>query len=143
MSENAAIAAQMQEVFRAKMDEEIKALGDAFGSNTARAQSIATSKVLEFMVKTYPEAFFAAHQISLWDVMSLFDKLLWYLTFGIVGGKEEREKMAEKVFVRWVNRGEMPPFWAVPYPKEKTIVELRIGLDKKSKNTCGRNLCQE
>lgn len=143
MSENAAIAAQMQEEFRAKMDEEIKALGEAFGHKAARVQSMATSKSLEYMRKTYPEAFFGTNELSLWDVMSWRDKLLWYLAFGIVGGDEEREKTAEKIFVRWVRQGRMPPFWAVPYPKERTIVELRIGLDKKSKNTCGRNLCQE
>lgn len=142
MSENAEVAARMQEEFRSKMDEELKALGDAFGQNTARAQSIATAKVLEYMCKTHPEAFFAAHQISLWDVMSLWDKLLWYLTFGM-GSEEERKRTAEKVFVRWVNRGDMPPFWAVPFPKEKTIVELRIGLDKKSVNTDRSNLCRE
>lgn len=143
MSENAAIAAQMQEEFRTKMDEEIKALGEAFGYKAARVRSMATDKSLEFMRKTYPEAFFTAQHISLWDVMSLMDKLFWYLAFGIVGGEKEREKAAEKIFLRWVRQGRMPPFWAVPYPKERTIVELRIGLDKKSINTCGRNLCQE
>jgi hypothetical protein len=143
MSENAEVAARMQEEFRSKMDEELKALGDAFGQKTARAQSMATAKVLEYMRKTHPEAFFEAQQISLWDVMNLWDKLLWSLCFGIAGGEKEREKVAEKIFVRWVRQGRMPPFWAVPDPKDKTIVELRIGLDKKSVNTDRSNLCRE
>jgi hypothetical protein len=142
MSENAEVAARMQEEFRSKMDEELKALGDAFGANTSRAQSIATAKVLEYMCKTHPETFFEAHQLSMWDVMRWLDKLLWYLMFGM-GDEEGRKRTAEKVFVRWVNRGMMPPFWAVPAPKERTLVELRIGLDKKSVNTNRSNLCQE
>lgn len=143
MSENAAIAAKIQETFRSKMEEEITALAEAFGPKTARIQSMAASKVLDSMRKTYPEVVFMAHEISLWDIMGFRQKLFWLLSFGITISKEAREKLADKMIIDYMSRGSMPPFWANPNPKEVKIVELRIGMDKKPRNIDGSNLCRE
>lgn len=143
MSGNAALAARFQEEFRLKMDEEMTSLAEAFGAGSGRIQKMATDRVLEYMRKTYPGAFFMAHEFSLWDIMNYMDKLLWWLTYGLKRSEEDREELAEKVFLYYLNRGGMPPFWSNPNPKEVKVVELRIGLDKNAKNVDGGILCQE
>lgn len=133
MEENDRKALVLNVEFGEKISEELKALCQAFGSKAPGIKTRAAKAALEHMVKTYPEAIFAVVVDRLWDVLTIREKVMWFLCIGIVS-KKGRESAAARTWEAYEREGRRPPPWAIADPKSEEVICVEIGLRKEPKH---------
>jgi hypothetical protein len=120
-------AMEINNVFIEKMDEEHASLAKAFGKDAARIAAMASSRALEHVRKIYPDAFMEVAETTLWESMSVFEKILWLANFGFRSPCSQ-DIRAYRIFVARALKGKPVPMWAYPEPRTIPIVELNIGI---------------
>lgn len=123
------ILGELDSLLRQNLEE----LSDAFNVQNSTIKKIAADKALESVRAKYPHIHTEAVVMTLWDGMSLMEKVIWWLVKLLPRGfkraaleehlNECDRKCPEQRFVT------APP-WLITNPKEEEIISFRIGIRK-------------
>ena len=127
MEEGYALAMKLQTIFEDKLREEVASLVEAFGPVTKAMRNRAATTALRYMQKTYPDVFFDTTVVTVWDGMTVIEKMAWWWARWFLFRDRERYKM---VLDSHNYRNISPPIWAIPEPKKEEFVILNVGIAK-------------